>query len=154
VIDQGLQGQGWVHSAVSAIEQHYQIRYQTQLRLSRQQALDCMNQTSVFKYYSTAGGVATEQAYPFGPQKGDKCIFNYSMDGIQLAGDMGYELTPANDEDQLKRALRQKGPVSAWFAVTPDFFSYRDGIYRAPSSCLQSGSRHSLLIVGFGSDSG
>lgn len=77
VVGQGFQGQGWVHAAVSGIEQNYQIKFtgKKKIELSRQQALDCMNSTilgettsSVFKYYSTSGGVATEASYPFQPE--------------------------------------------------------------------------------------
>jgi hypothetical protein len=46
-----------------------------------------------------SGGVATESAYPFKPETGPKCIFNYTMDGIQLVGSVGYERIPTNDEE-------------------------------------------------------
>lgn len=41
------------------------------------------------------------------------------------------------------------------FYVTPEFFSYRDGVYQAAGSCIgSSGISHALLIVGFGIDNG
>ncbi len=40
------------------------------------------------------------------------------------------------------------------FSVNTDFFSYRDGIYTAPSTCMKKGNSHALLVIGFGTDSG
>lgn len=50
-------------------------------------------------------------------------------------GDHGYERIEALDEDQLKRAVRQRGPVSVMFQATNDFLLYSDGIYQAGNSC-------------------
>jgi hypothetical protein len=54
--------------------------------------------------------------------------------------------------------LRQRGPITTTFSVTPDFFSYQDGVYRAPSNGCTPGSantiNHALLIIGFGTDNG
>ena len=74
------------------------------------------------------------------------------MDGVQILGPAGYERVPDNDEEMLKRALRQRGPISATFNVAPDFFSYMDGIY-SNNDC-SSGSSHAVLIIGFGTDNG
>jgi len=50
------------------------------------------------------------------------------------------------------------GPVTSMFTVTPDFFSYYDGIYTGPASGCSPGSpqtiNHALLIIGFGTDNG
>jgi hypothetical protein len=53
------------------------------------------------------------------------------MDGVQILGDYGYERIEAGKEDQLLKAVRQKGPLTAMFYVQPDFFSYREGIYQS-----------------------
>ena len=99
--------------------------------------------------------MATEKFYPFSHTGiAGKCIFNYSMDGIQIAGSVGYERVPQNDEEQMKRALRWKGPISVMFSANNDFFSYRDGIYTAPATCSRTGSLHALLIIGFGNEGG
>jgi hypothetical protein len=44
------------------------------------------------------------------------------------------------------------GPVSVMFSVLQDFFSYRSGIYSAPTTCSRNGINHSLLVIGFGTD--
>jgi Papain family cysteine protease len=69
----------------------------------------------VYRYFANAGGLATEQSYPFQPEKGYQCIWNYTMDGIQLVGPYGYSRVTPNDEEQLKRALRMKGPITVMF---------------------------------------
>jgi C1A family cysteine protease len=70
-----------------------------------------------------------------------------------MVGSVGYDRIPNNDEEQLKRALRTKGPISTMFSVNNDFFTYRDGVYTAPSTCIKSGAMHALLVIGFGTDS-
>jgi hypothetical protein len=46
----------------------------------------------VYNFYLKAGGLATESAYPFinNVERGRKCIFNYTMDGVQILGPGGY----------------------------------------------------------------
>ncbi len=62
----------------------------------------------------------------------------------------------AEDEEQLKRAIRWNGPVTVMFYVANDFFSYSDGIYTnpAPSTCISGGVKHALLVIGFGTEGG
>ena len=51
------------------------------------------NNGEVFSYYLNAGGMATEKAYPFvtdSQYQQGKCIFNYTMDGVQILGPDGY----------------------------------------------------------------
>jgi cathepsin B len=76
------------------------------------------------------------------------------MEGIYLAGSVGHERIAPYDEEMMKRNLTSKGPLAATFKSLPDFFSYRGGIYSAPSSCSSKGIAHSLLIIGFGSENG
>ena len=40
--------------------------------------------SDVYNYFLSAGGLATESAYPFVYQieRGRQCIFNYTMDGV------------------------------------------------------------------------
>ena len=86
--------------------------------------------------------------------RGAKCLFNYTMDGIQLLGITGYRHIPTNDEEQLKRAVRQMGPVTVMFKITPNFFSYRDGVYQGSANCESDSNtiNHALLVIGFGTD--
>jgi C1A family cysteine protease len=39
------------------------------------------------------------------------------------------------------------------FLLTPDFFSYQDGIYSNADCSKQGVASHSMLIIGFGTDS-
>lgn len=164
VRDQGFQGLGQIHASVSAIEQFYQSKYSLETkRFSAQQAFDCIDEVmketlttgDVYQYYAQSGGVATEDAYPFYHSTG-YCIFNYTMDGIQLGGSIGYQRVTPDDEVQLVRALRQKGPITVMFSVTNDFYSYKDGIYThpAPATCMRAGTNHALLVIGFGTEGG
>lgn len=138
------------------------IKFKSQKLFSTQQALDCLNPSirdgltpgHVFNYYKTSGGVATQASYPTTASQGYECLFNYTMDGIQIVGATGYERVQANDEAQLKQAVRQKGPTSVMFQVNNDFLSYSDGVYQASDVCLIGANTitHALLVVGFGTD--
>jgi hypothetical protein len=90
------------------------------------ETLSSVTPGDVYNYFLKAGGIATEASYPFinYVQRGRQCIFNYTMDGIQILGPGGYERVPNNDEEMMKRALRQRGPISATFTVATDFYSY------------------------------
>lgn len=72
-----------------------------------------------------------------------------------MLGSAGYERVESGKEDQLLKAVRQRGPIATMFSITPDFISYRDGIYTGSSSCAPGvGMNHALVIVGFGSENG
>ena len=98
------------------------------------ETLDGITPGSLYEYY-LSGGLAIDAAYPMSRNRGAKCLFNYTMDGIQLLGTTGYRHIPTNDEEQLKRAVRQMGPVTVMFKITPNFFSYRDGVYQGSANC-------------------
>ena len=74
------------------------------------------------------------------------------MDGIQTVGEYSYVRVQPGDEESLKQAVRQIGPVVAMFQVEPEFLLYSDGIYGGSKECSSSTIDHSLLIVGFGTD--
>jgi len=57
------------------------------------------------------------------------------MDGIQIVGPNGYQRIVMNDEEEMKKAVRFGGPVTAIFFTKPDFFSYKSGIYSASNDC-------------------
>lgn len=65
-----------------------------------------MTSGDVYKYFKNAAGIATKSYYPDSPSKGVQCLFNYTMDGIQILGAFGYERIAEKDEEQLKRAVR------------------------------------------------
>ena len=76
------------------------------------------------------------------------------MDGVQILEGVGYERISTSDEEKLKQAVRQVGPVSVMFQVMTDFVSYSDGIYSAGAQCTPAGNtiNHALLVIGFGTD--
>lgn len=75
------------------------------------------------------------------------------MDGVQILGPDGYLRLGTGDEQQILRALRQKGPIAVMFQAAPDFFSYQDGVYNSQQCLTSSVTNHGLLIIGYGTDS-
>jgi hypothetical protein len=117
-------------------------------------ALETATTGDVIEYFKNASALAERDAYPSSPSASSKCLLTLSMEGAQIMGQYGYERINAKDEDQLKRAVRQRGPVSVMFQVTNDFLLYSDGIYQAGSTCAPGADtvNHALLVIGFGSD--
>jgi hypothetical protein len=104
-------GHGEVHTSISAIEQHYSIKYNKTMikEFSIQQLLECYNLNSstpsdIFSYIARGGGLALDKYYPRSKEIG-KCIFNYTMEGIYLAGSVGHERIAPYDEEMMKRNL-------------------------------------------------
>jgi hypothetical protein len=56
------------------------------------------------------------------------------MDGIQILGNTGYKrIDNISNEDSIKQAVRQIGPVTVTFSVNNDFLLYIDGVYQGNS---------------------
>jgi C1A family cysteine protease len=108
----------------------------------------------VFEYIKSYGAIATDQEYPQNQGDLESCRFDLVMDGIQIVGSPGYKMNRP-DEGQIKELVYNKGPVTVTFNLQTDFFSYRGGIYMAPTYCQTKGiAVHTLVILGFGTENG
>lgn len=165
IYDQGFKAEAGVFAAVTALELNYQVKYGKKggkPQFSTQQVFDCLvkntekewSPAEVFEYIKNWGAISTESDYPQVQGEIQACRFDMSMNGIQIVGSPGYKFNRA-DETQIKELVYNKGPITVSFNLLTDFFSYREGIYSAPSYCQnKSIAKHTLVIVGYGTENG
>ena len=102
---------------------------------------------NVFDYYEKHGAVSANDYHSIDGKCADK------EDPI-TATLSSYTQLPFGNEDALKRAVAQVGPVSVLIdAGQVSFQLYNGGVYYDPS-CSDVQSDHSVLVVGYGTYQG
>jgi len=135
VKDQGQCGSCWAFSATEAIESYAFLAGQTLQELSPQQINSCDkvdlgcnggNTESAYEYLVEAGGIETEESYPYKSGGGSTgvCKFNKANVAVTITG---YKSVPKG-EDSLQAALND-GPVSICVAANA-FQTYNTGILK------------------------
>lgn len=158
VKNQGNCGSCWTFSTTGAMESHWAISTEEGLpSLSEQQLVDCAGDfknfgcsgglpSQAFEYIKYAGGLTTEEQYPYTAQNGT-CK---NITGRYFAKRGSHNITYL-DEYSLQHAIAFKGPVSIAFQVINGFKDYSGGVYSSPlCSNLPSQVNHAVLAVGFG----
>lgn len=102
--------------------------------------------TYSYIHVSIYGGIETEASYPYEGVDG-KCRFN--RNNVEMTCD-GFGDININ-EDSLKQAVAQIGPISVLVQVNENLQHYDSGIYYVPN-WEYSVIVHSMLIVGYGTD--
>jgi len=159
--DQGNCGSCWAFSATGSLEgQHFKSKGQL-VSLSEQNLVDCSvkygnNGCSgglmdlAFQYIQDNKGVDTEMSYPYEAVDA-KCRFNAKNVG---ATDAGFVDIPSGDEEKLKEAVANIGPISVAIDASQDSFHlYKDGVYDEPA-CSTDQLDHGVLAVGYGTENG
>ena len=106
---------------------------------------------AALRYLRSAGGDDTEDSYPYTGRDGSRCKFHASDIG---ATEHGMKTTRQGDEQDLKAAVANLGPVSiAIDANHTSFHHYSGGVYSEPR-CRNTDHHltHAVLIVGYGTD--
>jgi cathepsin H len=148
---------------VGVLEAHTLIKYGMFVPLAEQQLVDCAGAfdnygcsgglpSHAFEYISEAGGISTETAYPYFA-KNRPCTVDGSTFALRVNG--GSVNITAFDEEEMRTALYNHGPVSIAFQVVGDFRDYRSGVYSS-KSCKngQQDVNHAVLAVGYGTENG
>jgi len=163
VKNQGSCGSCWTFSTVGTLEAHSLINYGSFDPLAEQQLVDCAGDfdnhgcegglpSHAFEYISYAGGISTEDAYPYFATD-RPCTVDPST--FALSVEEGSFNVTEGDEDELKLAIATQGPVSIAFEVVSDFRDYSTGVYSS-TECKNSPKdvNHAVVAVGFGTEGG
>jgi len=160
VKDQGKCGSCWTFSTTGAVEAHQAILSgQAPLILSEQQLIDCAQDfdnhgcsgglpSHAFEYIKYAGGLQYEADYAYEAKDGE-CRTKGEAPRVKVEYG-SYNIT-LGDEEELKNAIWQFGPVSVAFQVASDFRNYKTGVYDS-KICKNSTQdvNHAVLAVGYG----
>jgi cathepsin H len=163
VKNQGQCGSCWTFSTVGTLEAHSLIQFGSFTPLSEQQLVDCAGAfdnygcngglpSHAFEYILNAGGISTEDAYPYFAQTRD-CTVDASTFALEVTG--GSVNITVNDEEALADAVYHHGPVSIAFQVVAGFKDYTSGVYT--SDVCKNGAQdvnHAVVAVGYGTENG
>lgn len=160
VKNQGQCGSCWSFSTTGSLEGQYFRKNGKLVSFSEQQLVDCSANfgnngcngglmDNAFKYLEQQG-LETEQDYPYTARDG-RCHIDQSKTVTEVTG---FVDIPQTDEDKLKEAVANNGPVSvAIDASHPSFQFYRHGVYDE-RKCSPTQLDHGVLVVGYGSEDG
>ncbi|XP_077446970.1 cathepsin S-like [Stigmatopora argus] len=157
---QGSCGSCWAFSAVGALEGQLKKSSGKLVSLSPQNLVDCSVDfgnhgchggfmTHAFQYVDKNRGIDSDRAYPYKAKRGE-CAYK-AQD--RAANCSGYSFVAKGDEEALKVALANVGPISvAIDASHSKFVFYRHGVYE-DLACTHK-VNHGVLAVGYGTEKG
>eukprot|EP01117_Protostelium_nocturnum_P007071 TRINITY_DN2538_c0_g1_i1.p1 TRINITY_DN2538_c0_g1~~TRINITY_DN2538_c0_g1_i1.p1 ORF type:complete len:337 (+),score=86.34 TRINITY_DN2538_c0_g1_i1:127-1137(+) len=160
VKDQGTCGSCWAFSTVETIESKWILAGRAKadtLKLSPQQLVDC-NDASLgcnggipalaFEYVMFAGGVESEQDYPYKAVSGS-CKFNESK--VVAKVKTWKSVTWSFNEAEIKDKLVQWGPLSVCVDAN-SWQDYQSGVMTASQCAEFNLLDHAVQLVGYNTD--
>jgi cathepsin L len=160
VKNQGQCGSCWSFSTTGSLEGQYFRKNGKLVSFSEQQLVDCSGNygnngcsgglmDNAFKYLEQQG-LEAESDYPYTARDG-RCHIDQSKTVTEVTG---FVDIPNGDEDKMKEAVANNGPVSvAIDASHPSFQFYRRGVYDE-RKCSPTQLDHGVLAVGYGAEDG
>ncbi|KAL8579617.1 hypothetical protein ACOMHN_025570 [Nucella lapillus] len=158
VKNQGQCGSCWAFSVTGTLEGQHFGKTKKLVSLSEQQLVDCSGKTGnkgcqggyppkTYAYINDAGGIESENDYPYKAKQQVRCGFRKSKIAATLKG---CKTIKAGSESDLKASVQTVGPVSvAIDASSPSFMSYHGGVF-VNNGCSKTQLDHAVLVVGYG----
>jgi C1A family cysteine protease len=157
--NQGQCGSCYSFATTAVIEAAYAIKKGININLSKQEIVDCSSYTlgcsggffnTAVQYIMDQGGLhsATDYEYTFEAQAGT-CR---AVDGERTGTIQQYGMVEAGNEEAMKGALAEFGPLFVAISVGDVFNNYESGIIDI-DDCSKS-VNHAVVIVGYGSEDG
>lgn len=162
VKDQGQCGSCWAFSVVEQLESAWFLAGHSLVQFSPQQLLDCDGYDSgcdggdpqtAYKYFIEAGGVNTDQQYPYEESKG-KCRFDDKHIAAKVLN-FTYAVPPCNDscthqdEEALRAQLATLGPLSICVQATQAWQDYHSGTLYGSCGSDFADLNHAVQLVGW-----
>lgn len=168
VQNQGSCGSCWAFAAIGSIEGQMSIKKGRNDKLSEQEVIECARNPwtgqllgcnggwdfAVYNFANQYNGVTTTSYKPYRAVDYLGCnTGNPRASGSKVSA---YYNIQAGNENAMKDALVNTGPLYVAFYVSNDFFSYRSGVYTdAYGYCRsQPYANHAVLLVGYGNQNG
>jgi len=159
VKDQAQCGSCWAFSVVQEIEGQYAIANGKIATFSEQQVVSCDTTDSgcnggleeqAYQYIIDAGGLVTEDQYPYTSGDGDSGECQEQSD---FAVTVKSYSAVSSDEDEIAAALVANGPLSVALNAESSLMDYTGGVIDLSSDeCDPQALDHAVLIVGYGTD--
>ncbi|ALC40963.1 maker29 [Drosophila busckii] len=159
VKNQGQCGSCWAFSAAGALEGQHFLKTGKLISLSEQNLVDCTGGApyrnlgcsggwpdKALKYVQDNKGINAHSTYPYDEKK-KECRYNKNAVAATVRS-VGYV---AKNEEALRVAVAEKGPISVCITVTKNFQSYKSGVFN-DSSCRGKQINHAVVVVGYGRD--
>jgi len=154
VKSQGQCGSCWAFSTVAAVESWVALHGGGLLDLSEQELVDCDpvdhgcvggDLEDPFRYVSSKKGLLLEASYPYESAAGQCAPPPHQPRFGNVSGCLKI---PRGDEEAIRAAVCQKGPVCVGLHAGESFHRYSGGVFDDP----QCGTHlnHGVLIVGYG----
>ncbi len=148
----------YAFAVTAAIEGTYALKKGSQIKLSKQQLVDCSPSNgcsggylgATFDYIKQRGGLQPDTTYPYLNSR-QTC----SLRSTKVGAIKGYGNTQRGDEEAMKQAVSTYGPLAAAVHTTSDlqFYGGRGSDILDIPSCSKQVD-HAITIVGYGTGNG
>lgn len=142
------------------------LQYDRFDKLSEQEVIECARNKysyallgcnggyhySVYDHARDSLGVTTLANKPYKERPVSSC--NIATPRVPKSKVASYYSLPYGDEEAMKQALFNKGPLYVTIHASGDLGYYKTGVYTDYSGSCKANNNHAVLLVGYGNENG